>query len=78
MWRAYQMKEARREIFAGDLDPDRAETLLVRWCDRYPNSSCKKAADGVLVSAEGRHHQSRGGKLVINDGVAASGHIAQP
>lgn len=32
MWRAYQLKEAGREIFAGDLTPERAEELLHCWC----------------------------------------------
>jgi transposase len=32
MWRAYRLREAMREIFAGDLDADEAETLLGRWC----------------------------------------------
>lgn len=32
MWRAYRLREAMREIFAGDLDATEAEELLGRWC----------------------------------------------
>jgi transposase len=32
MWRAYQLKEALRAIFAGDLNPADASHLLDRWC----------------------------------------------
>lgn len=32
MWRAYQLKEALRAIFAGDLHVDDAADLLDRWC----------------------------------------------
>ena len=33
-WRAYEMKEAFRAIFAGDLDRDTAGEALDRWCAR--------------------------------------------
>ncbi|MGH3630818.1 MAG: ISL3 family transposase [Sciscionella sp.] len=32
LWRAYQLKEALRAVFAGDLDPDTVARLLDRWC----------------------------------------------
>ena len=32
MWRAYQLKEALRAIFAGDVHPHEAGHLLDRWC----------------------------------------------
>jgi hypothetical protein len=34
IWRAYEMKEQFRAIFAGDLDRDEAAELLDRWCAR--------------------------------------------
>lgn len=34
LWRAYQLKEALREVFAGDLDPATVDQLLDRWCSR--------------------------------------------
>lgn len=34
LWRAYLLKEALREVFAGDLDPDTVGQLLDRWCAR--------------------------------------------
>jgi transposase len=34
IWRAYEMKEQFRAIFAGDLDRDHAAVLLDRWCAR--------------------------------------------
>jgi transposase len=38
IWRAYEMKEQFRAIFAGDLEPDDAITLLDRWCARAQRS----------------------------------------
>ena len=38
IWRAYEMKEQFRAIFAGDLDRDQAATLLDRWCARAQRS----------------------------------------
>lgn len=32
MWRAYRLREAMREVFAGDLDATGAEAMLGRWC----------------------------------------------
>ena len=34
LWRAYQLKEALREVFAGDLDFATVRQLLDRWCSR--------------------------------------------
>ncbi len=34
LWRAYQLKEALREVFAGDLDAGTVRGLLDRWCSR--------------------------------------------
>ncbi len=38
LWRAYQLKEALRAVFAGDLDTDTANTLLDRWCSQAQRS----------------------------------------
>ena len=38
LWRAYQLKEALREIFAGDLDAGTVGELLDRWCARAQRS----------------------------------------
>lgn len=38
IWRAYEMKEQFRAIFAGDLDRDEAAELLDRWCARAQRS----------------------------------------
>lgn len=34
LWRAYQLKEALREVFAGDLDAGTVSELLDRWSSR--------------------------------------------
>jgi transposase len=38
LWRAYQLKEALREVFSGDLDPATVDQLLDRWCSRAQRS----------------------------------------
>jgi transposase len=38
VWRAYVLKEALREVFAGDLTAAEAEELLRRWCSRAQRS----------------------------------------
>lgn len=38
IWRAYEMKEQFRAIFAGDLTRDEAGVLLDRWCNRAQRS----------------------------------------
>lgn len=38
LWRAYQLKEALREVFAGDLDAATVGHLLDRWCSRAQRS----------------------------------------
>ncbi|MCI4674067.1 ISL3 family transposase [Candidatus Mycolicibacterium alkanivorans] len=38
LWRAYQLKEALREVFAGDLDAGTVGELLDRWCARAQRS----------------------------------------
>jgi len=60
LWRGYQLKEAGREIFAGDLDPTEAIELLDRWCSRAQRSrlapfvkaaaTVRKHRDGILAA----------------------------
>lgn len=60
LWRAYQLKEALREIFAGDLSPADATELLRRWCERAQTSGMRAFAklagtvhthiDGILAA----------------------------
>jgi len=38
VWRAYQLKEALRAVFAGDLTSDEVAHLLTRWCSRAQRS----------------------------------------
>lgn len=38
LWRAYQLKKALREVFAGDLEPAAVIELLARWCSRTQRS----------------------------------------
>jgi transposase len=37
-WRAYQLKESLREVFAGDLTPSETTELLDRWCAKAARS----------------------------------------
>lgn len=41
LWRAYALKEALREIFAGDLSEDEVAALLDRFCSRAQRSGMK-------------------------------------
>ena len=60
LWRAYSLKEAFREIFSGDLDPDQAAELIDRWCSRASRSrlapfikaakTIRKFRDGILAA----------------------------
>lgn len=38
LWRAYQLKEALRAVFAGDLDPTDTSVMLDRWCSKAQRS----------------------------------------
>ncbi|MBD0328472.1 MAG: ISL3 family transposase [Pyrinomonadaceae bacterium] len=56
LWRAYQLKEALRAVFAGDLDTDTANTLLDRWCSQAQRSRIPefiKAARTIRKHKEG-------------------------
>jgi Transposase len=70
IWRAYTLKEAFRAIFAGDLNPDEAGTLIDRWISKALRSridafvavakTIRKHRDGILATL----------KLGINNGRA--------
>lgn len=70
LWRAYTLKEAFREIFDGDLDPDDAEALIDRWISKASRSripafvtaakTIRKFRDGIVAAL----------KLKINNGRA--------
>lgn len=70
LWRAYQLKEALRAIFAGDLAPTQVMDLLSRWCSRAQRSripdfvkaaqTIRKHTDGIAAAIDrklsnGRH-----------------------
>lgn len=38
LWRAYQLKESLRAVFAGDLDPTDTSIMLDRWCSKAQRS----------------------------------------
>ncbi|MGH8963787.1 MAG: transposase, partial [Actinomycetes bacterium] len=38
LWRAYQLKESLRAVFAGDLDPADTNVMLDRWCSKAQRS----------------------------------------
>jgi transposase len=60
VWRAYTLKEAFREIFAGDLTPEEAGQLIDRWISRASRSrlpafvkaakTIRKHRDGILAA----------------------------
>lgn len=70
LWRAYQLKESLRAVFAGDLDTDTTNTLLDRWCSKAQRSripefvktarTIRKHRDGITAALDrglsnGRH-----------------------
>lgn len=59
IWRAYEMKEQFRAIFAGDLEPSDAITLLDRWCTRARRS---RLAPFVKCATTMREHRG----LIVN------------
>lgn len=62
LWRAYQLKEALRAVFAGDLDTDEVLDLLTRWCSRAQRSripqfvkaaaTIRKNRDGIAAAID--------------------------
>jgi transposase len=70
LWRAYQLKEALRAVFAGDLTASEVIELLDRWCSRAQRSripefvktarTIRKHKDGITAAVDrgmsnGRH-----------------------
>lgn len=70
LWRAYQLKEALRAVFAGDLEAAEVLELLDRWCSRAQRSripefvraarTIRKHRDGITAAVDrgmsnGRH-----------------------
>lgn len=56
LWRAYQLKEALRAVFAGDLDPATTHTMLDRWCSKAQRSRIPefvKAARTIRTHRDG-------------------------
>lgn len=54
IWRSYQLKEAGRAIFAGDLSAEETVELVDRWCARAQRS---RLAPFVKAAATIRHHR---------------------
>jgi transposase len=70
LWRAYSLKEAFREIFTGDLDPDQTAELIDRWCSRASRcrlpafvkvaKTIRKHRDGILAAIRLKINNGRG------------------
>jgi transposase len=62
LWRAYQLKESLRAVFAGDLDTEATNTLLERWCSKAQRSripefvtaarTIRKHRDGITAAID--------------------------
>ena len=70
LWRAYQLKEALREVFAGDLDPATVGNLLDRWCSRAQRS---RIPEFVKAGRTIRKHRN-GIDAAINRGLSNGRH----
>lgn len=58
LWEAYELKEALREIFAGDLDPADVMAMVGQWCDVAAGSgfpAFMKAAATIRGHTQGIH-----------------------
>jgi transposase len=55
LWRAYQLKEALRAVFAGDLDPDDVVDLLRRWCSRAQRSRIPDFVKAAATIRKNKH-----------------------
>lgn len=56
LWRAYQLKEAFRAIFHGDLEPGQALDLIDTWCQKAKDSAMPafaKAANAIRTHRDG-------------------------
>jgi transposase len=70
LWRAYQLKEALRAVFAGDLEPPAVVELLQRWCSRAQRS---RIAEFVKAAATIRQHTD-GITAAVNRGLSNGRH----
>ncbi len=70
LWRAYQLKEALRAVFAGDLDPAEVMDLLRRWCARAQRS---RIPEFVTAARTIRTHQA-GILAAVTHGLANGRH----
>ncbi len=70
LWRAYQLKEALRAVFAGDLEPAAVMDLLDRWCSRAQRS---RIPDFVKAARTIRTHKD-GIAAAVNRGLANGRH----
>jgi transposase len=70
LWRAYQLKEALREVFAGDLDAVTVAELLDRWCARAQRSRIRE-----FIKAGRTIRKHRGGiDAAIDRGLSNGRH----
>lgn len=77
LWRAYQLKELLRGVFAGDLDPSDVADLIKRWCSRASRSrieefvkasqTIRQHTDGILAAIT--HGLSNGRSEGLNNKV---------
>jgi len=70
LWRAYQLKEALRAVFAGDLSPQTVMNLIERWCSRAQRC---RIPDFVRVAATIRKNKD-GIAAAVNRGLANGRH----
>ena len=54
LWRAYQLKESLRAVFAGDLAPTDTKVMLARWCSKAQRS---RIPEFVKAARTIRKHQ---------------------
>ncbi|MGH3835940.1 MAG: ISL3 family transposase, partial [Pseudonocardiaceae bacterium] len=77
LWRAYQLKESLRAVFAGDLDPADTNVMLDRWCSKAQRSripefvkaarTIRKHRDGINAAID--HGLSNGRQEGLNNKV---------
>jgi transposase len=73
LWRAYQLKESLRAVFAGDLGTDTRNTLLDRWSSKARRS---KVPEFVKAARTIRKH--RGGIIAAIDRGLSNGRHEGP
>jgi transposase len=70
LWRAYQLKETLREVFAGDLEPGAVLELVARWCSRAQRSRIPAFVKAAATIRKHRH----GITAAIERGLANGRH----